>query len=106
MTNATDAGPASETWHKAKLHLAEAESLDPLKTPSAAIHSAYYAMHHGARAALIRTDGDTAPVKHRAVVNRFGQIAKRSSEDRLRKAGRLLNATAPHSAFRASGPTR
>lgn len=106
MTKPTEPDSANETWLKAKLHLTEAENLDPRKTPSAAIHSAYYAMHHAARAALIRTDADKAPQKHHAVINRFGQIAKQSPDERLRAAGRLLNAALDERLDADYGPPR
>ena len=87
-------GPEDEqTWEKAKRDLAEAEALDASRTPGAAVHKAYYAMHHAARAVLLRRDGAKAPNKHAAVIGRVGMIAKAETEGSagLLQAGRDLN---------------
>jgi uncharacterized protein (UPF0332 family) len=87
-------GPEDEqAWGLALRHLTEGESMDLHRTPGAAVHAAYYAMHHAARAVLLRCDGENAATKHGAVINRFGQIAKeRASLDaRLPVAGHNLN---------------
>lgn len=87
-------GPEDEqAWQMALRHLAEADSMDLCRTPGAAIHAAYYAMHHAARAALLRRDGERAPTKHNAVINRFGQIAtaEASNEPKLPQVGHDLN---------------
>lgn len=78
MTQAEPAaGPeAEQAWTKACFHLAEAQAMDLARTPGAAVHSAYYAMHHAARAVLLQNDGERAATKHGAVISRFGQIAK------------------------------
>ena len=87
-------GPEDEqTWEKAKRDLAEAEELDLTRTPSAAVHKSYYAMHHAARAVLLRRDGENAATKHGAVIGRFGFIAKNEPKGstELMQAGRDLN---------------
>lgn len=48
-------------------------------------------MFHAARAVLLQIDGDRAPLKHTAVVGRFGQLAKTRDDPLLRIAGRLIN---------------
>jgi uncharacterized protein (UPF0332 family) len=80
-------------WAKATLHLAEAGEMDLARTPAAAVHSAYYAMHHAARAVLLRQVPDNAPSRHGAVIGRFGQIAKnaRPESATLLQAGRDIN---------------
>jgi uncharacterized protein (UPF0332 family) len=83
-----------QAWDKAKRDLAEARALDLSRTPGAAIHQSYYAMHHAARAVLLRRDGETAPTKHNAVIGRFGQIAKNEppqNSEVLIAAGRDIN---------------
>lgn len=78
--NDVGAGHEDErAWAKARLHLDEAAAMDPARTPAAAVHSAYYAMHHAARAVLLRRDGERAPTNHGAVIGRFGQLAKKRS---------------------------
>ncbi len=57
----------------------------------AVIHSAYYAMFHGARAVLFHAVG-SAPRKHDRVVSAFGRLV-RDGDASLRRAGRWLNAT-------------
>jgi len=56
----------------------------------AVIHSAYYAMFHGARAVLLRATG-SAPRKHDSVVTAFGRLV-RDGDESLRRCGRWLNA--------------
>lgn len=70
-----------ETWSRAKSLLVEAESMDINRAPSGVIHTSYYVMHHAARAVLLLKDGERAAGKHRAVIGRFGQIAKEEAQD-------------------------
>ena len=67
--------------------------MDPTLTPSAAVHSSYYAMHVAARAVLLLLDSERAPTRHGAVIGRFGQIATdvAAGSDALMQAGRDLN---------------
>jgi uncharacterized protein (UPF0332 family) len=81
---------AAHSWRKAKAHLAELEGQDPNRAPMAAIHSAYYAMFHAARAALFKATG-SAPRKHGSVISAFGRLV-RDGDSALRRCGRLLNA--------------
>ncbi len=55
------------------------------------IHGAYYAMFHGARAVLLKLDGDAAAKKHNPVVGRFGYHAKSTNNPTLMAAGKTLN---------------
>jgi uncharacterized protein (UPF0332 family) len=71
--------------------LREAESGSPNATPRMVTHAAYYAMYHAARAVLVQAHGLGAPVKHSAVVGRFGQLAKQADNAELMAAGRLIN---------------
>jgi uncharacterized protein (UPF0332 family) len=67
--------------------------MDVARTPTAAVHSAYYAMHHAARAVLLRTDGEQAPTKHGSVIGRFGFHARNAQPESqaLLQAGRDIN---------------
>jgi len=84
-----DPDRAKASWRKAEAHLNEAKALDPNDAPMAIIHSSYYAMFHGARAALFQATGN-APKTHDGVIQQFGLLA-RNSDEKLRSAGRALN---------------
>jgi uncharacterized protein (UPF0332 family) len=87
-------GPEDEqAWDKAMRDLREAEAMDLARTPSAAVHKSYYAMHHAARAVLLRLDGDKAATSRGGVIGRFGQIAKSApkASDVLMAAGSDFN---------------
>jgi len=81
---------AQRAWANAEVHLAEAEAIDPSKSPAALVHTSYYAMFHAARACLLKEKG-TAPKKHDSVIREFGRLASMGDE-RLRQCGRDLNA--------------
>jgi uncharacterized protein (UPF0332 family) len=87
----SERSPEAQNWVAALRFLAEAEQLLPTAVPHAAIHSAYYAMFHAARAVLVKIDGASAPAKHKPVVNRFGFHAKQANDAALKEAGRLLS---------------
>jgi uncharacterized protein (UPF0332 family) len=78
---------AAQTWRMALDFLQEAESGSPNATPRMVTHAAYYAMYHAARAILIQAQGLGAPVKHSAVVGRFGQLAKQAGNVELMAQG-------------------
>ncbi len=80
-----------QAWEKAMRDLREAEALDLTRTPGAGVHKSYYAMHHAARAVLLRTDGKKAATKHGSVIGRFGQIAKTVTIDGVISAARDIN---------------
>ncbi|HYH17149.1 MAG TPA: HEPN domain-containing protein [Azospirillum sp.] len=60
-------------------HLNEAEKV-ATEAPSAAVHSAYYAMFHAARAVLQQTHG-TASLKHGTVHKGFEALVANGSPD-------------------------
>jgi len=86
----SDTPPIEDEWNAALAFLEEAEARSALTAPRTAGHGAYYAMFHAARAVLLARDGLTAPLKHDAVVNRFGHLAKLSADQTLMAAGRQL----------------
>ena len=68
-----------EEFNKACIHLSEAEKLAEFgQTPNACIHSAYYAMHHAAAAALYASGGvgprRDVPKSHEHVIEHFGKL--------------------------------
>jgi len=81
---------AAEAWDKARTKLREAERIDPTAAPGALVHSAYYAMHHAARAVLLGVAG-TAPVRHDKVIQEFGLLAVKQDDAELKDAGRAIN---------------
>ena len=83
--------PESFVWRVALDFLTEAELVPAASVPRMAIHAAYYAMFHGARAVLLKLDGLNAPTKRSAVVGRFGYHAKVAGDALLMAAGRSLN---------------
>ncbi len=94
MTVPPARGPeAEQAWQKARRDLREAEAMELAVTPGAAVHKSYYAMHHAARAVLLRIDGSAAVTSHGGVIGRFGQIAMgaQGAEPILLAAGRDIN---------------
>jgi uncharacterized protein (UPF0332 family) len=87
----TGGASGDEVWITALDFLSEAESIPAATVPRMAIHAAYYAMFHGARAVLLRIGGPGVPTKHGAVVNRFGYYAKQANDPDLMAAGRAWN---------------
>ena len=87
MTRIANAGVA---WEKACCKLLEAERIDPVGAPGAVVHSAYYAMHHAARAVLWEATGKAA-VRHGQVVQDFGLLAVNRADAEMKLAGRALN---------------
>jgi uncharacterized protein (UPF0332 family) len=84
---------AGQSWAIAVEFLQEAERASPEVMPRMAIHAAYYAMFHAARAVLVMADGLAAPTRHGSVIGRFGQLARQRNDDAMMAAGRLLNET-------------
>ena len=91
-SNAENGPEDEQAWLKVGLQMHEVALLDANQTPGTVVHAAYYAMHHAARAVLLRRDGTGAATKHTAVIGRFGFIAKNEVQDRseLMAAGRNL----------------
>ncbi|HUZ33814.1 MAG TPA: HEPN domain-containing protein [Xanthobacteraceae bacterium] len=70
---------AREEYEKALIHLAEAEQMAGWgHAPNASAHSAYYAMHHCAAAAILAAGGigkhRDAPKSHEHVIQHFGNL--------------------------------
>ena len=58
LTDAERGVIAQQEFEKAMVHLIEAERMAEWgRSPNACAHSAYYAMHHAARAAILATGG-------------------------------------------------
>lgn len=85
---------AKGEFRKALVHLAEAQKLAAWgEAPNACVHSAYYAMHHCAVAALLAAGGvgkaKDVPRSHEHVIEHFGKLVERETGT-LAGAGRLL----------------
>ena len=70
---------AKQEFEKALLHLAEAEKLARWgEAPNACAHSAYYAMHHCACAAILAAGGvgkySDVPKSHEHVIEHYGRL--------------------------------
>lgn len=77
-------------WAAALDCLSEALEADPRKLPKSVVHNAYYAMHHAARAVLLRAE-QRAPMKHGQVIGAFGRLAEGREDEALKLAGRNIN---------------
>ena len=87
---------AAEAKQKAKIHLEEAVAIAAWgKAPNAAIHSAYYAMHFCAVAALYRAGGvgklKAVPESHEHVIKHYIQMAEAIDDEYLKDSGMELN---------------
>lgn len=80
---------ADDAWTKAVQVLHQGESVDFTSAPIPIVHCGYYAMHHAARAALIRATG-RAPVRHDKVLQAFGYLAHQAGDESLKAAGHDL----------------
>lgn len=86
---------AADEFALAEMHLAEAEKLATWgQAPNACIHSAYYARHHCAVAALFATGGvgktKDVPRSHEHVIEHFGNLAEGEPES-IAELGALLS---------------
>lgn len=77
------------------MHLAEAERLANWgQAPNACIHSAYYAMHHCAAAAILLAGGvgkrGDVPKSHEHVIEHFGNLVEHEA-GALGQCGRMLS---------------
>ncbi len=82
-------------YRKANLHLAEAEALvEMAAAPNACAHAAYYAMHHGACAALLLAGGvgkrKDVPKSHEHVLEHFTSLVLNETGP-LARTGLMLN---------------
>ena len=91
---ANRAAAVAGRWSLAVKHPDEAKATGAMgQAPISTIHSAYYAMHHAARAVLVSraTGADVVgPRSHGAVVQEFGRLVKGGPADVL-QARRGLN---------------
>jgi len=76
---------AQEEFEKAVTHLIEAERLaEWARAPNACVHSAYYAMHHSACAALLASGGVgkylDVPKSHEHVIQHYGNLVSNEVE--------------------------
>jgi uncharacterized protein (UPF0332 family) len=75
---------AQQEFEKAMIHLIEAERIAEWGgAPNACVHSAYYAMHHCAAAALLAAGGvgkrRDAPQSHEHVIQYYGNLVAAES---------------------------
>lgn len=87
---------ALEAEQKAEIHLKEALSIAEIgKAPNATVHSAYYAMHFCAIAALYRAGGvgkrKDVPASHEHVIQHYIRLAEGLDDPFLKTSGALLN---------------
>jgi uncharacterized protein (UPF0332 family) len=80
---------AEVSWRKAVAHLNEAAAQDADASPTAVIHSSYYAMFHAAPAVLFKATGD-APKRHDSIIRQFG-LPARDLDEAMRASGWALN---------------
>jgi uncharacterized protein (UPF0332 family) len=86
---------AAQEFAKAQMHLVEAERLANWgQAPNACIHSAYYAMHHCASAAILLAGGvgkrGDVPRSHEHVIEHFGNLVEQEA-GMLGQCGRMLS---------------
>lgn len=87
---------ADEAEQKSSIHLHEAVAIATWGgAPNAAIHSAYYAMHFCAVAALYRAGGvgrrGDVPQSHEHVLLHYIKLTETNDHPFIRESGRLLN---------------
>jgi uncharacterized protein (UPF0332 family) len=86
---------AQEEFEKAMIHLVEAERLAEWgNAPNACVHSAYYAMHHCASAAILAAGGvgkrQDVPRSHEHVIEHFGKLVAAEPGD-FGQSGKVLS---------------
>jgi uncharacterized protein (UPF0332 family) len=86
---------AEQEFEKAMIHLLEAEQLAAWgNAPNACVHSAYYAMHHCASAAILAAGGvgkhGDVPKSHEHVIQHYGKLVAEEPGD-LRQSGMILS---------------
>lgn len=95
LTPPEQASKAQEEFEKAMTHLAEAERMSEWGlAPNACVHSAYYAMHHAATAALFAAGGvgkhKNVPKSHEHVIQHYGRLIDKEPEP-LGGTGKMLS---------------
>lgn len=81
----------AEVLEKASRQLEAAQALDVQRTAGVAVHAAYYAMFHAARAVLLESRG-TVSTKHGAVHTAFDALLKDAPPDEQRHRRALVRA--------------
>jgi uncharacterized protein (UPF0332 family) len=86
---------AEQEFQKAIVHLAEAERIGHWgEAPNACVHSAYYAMHHCAAAAILAAGGvgkrRDVPQSHEHVIQHYGNLIA-SETGFLGQSGMILS---------------
>jgi uncharacterized protein (UPF0332 family) len=86
---------AQAEFNLAMIHLGEAEKLAAWsKAPNACVHAAYYAMHHCARAAILKSGGvgkrRDVPNSHEHVIEHYGNLVE-GETNYLGQSARELN---------------
>jgi uncharacterized protein (UPF0332 family) len=86
---------AQQEFEKAMIHLIEAERMAEWgNVPNACAHSAYYAMHHCAAAAILAAGGvgkrRDAPLSHEHIVQHYGNLIA-SEPGYLGQSGMILS---------------
>ena len=84
-----------QEFQKALMHLAEAERIASVEgAPNACVHSAYYAMHHCAAAAILAAGGvgkrGDVPQSHEHVIQHYGNLIA-SEQGFLGQSGMVLS---------------
>jgi uncharacterized protein (UPF0332 family) len=86
---------AQREFQKAMIHLTEAERISASgSAPNASVHSAYYAMHHCASAAILAGGGvgkrRDVPQSHEHVIEHYGKLVA-SETGYLAQSGMVLS---------------
>jgi hypothetical protein len=89
------AAKAQDEFEKGMIHLIEAERLAAWgQAPNACVHSAYYAMHHCASAAILAAGGvgkhRDVPKSHEHVIQHYGKLVAAEPGD-LGHSGLVLS---------------
>jgi uncharacterized protein (UPF0332 family) len=91
---------AEPHWRQAQRFVRQADKSDPDEDPEAVIHYCYYAIYHGAVAALLQTHG-TSPTKHGRVNDGIAQLAGQAVDSMHEKAIRQAVVAAYRARVRA-----
>jgi uncharacterized protein (UPF0332 family) len=86
---------AQQEFEKAMIHLIEAERIGQWgDAPNACVHSAYYAMHHCACAAILASGGvgkrRDVPLSHEHVIQHYGKLVEAETRI-LGESGKVLS---------------
>jgi uncharacterized protein (UPF0332 family) len=95
LSDVDRATKAQQEFDKAMINLIEAERIAAWgDAPNACVHSAYYAMHHCAAAAILASGGVgkrlNAPPSHEHVIQEYGKLVEGEQGD-LGESGKMLS---------------